>query len=126
LFTLRQVITSLADGSKKKNSLNNHIPYRDSKLTSLLKQSLGGNSYSLMVACLAPNDAFTDENISTLNYAMKASFIANEPVQNVDPKIRLINELRAKVQSLEKQLSTANKHIELLSDKTTAGTLPNR
>jgi hypothetical protein len=94
LFTLRQVITSLAEGSKKKNTLNSHIPYRDSKLTSLLKQSLGGNSYSLMVACLSPSDLFVEENLSTLNYAMKASYIANEPVQNVDPKVRLINELK--------------------------------
>ena len=70
-----------------------------------------------MVACLSPSDAFSDENISTLNYAMKASFIANEPIQNVDPKIRLINELRQKVSSLEKQLSQANRHIEMLSDK---------
>jgi len=101
LFTLRQVITTLAESSKTKGPLNSHIPYRDSKLTSLLKQSLGGNSYSLMVACLAPNDAYAEENISTLNYAMKATFISNAPTQNVDPKIKLINELRQKVQSLE-------------------------
>lgn len=79
LFTLRQVITSLAEGSKKKLSVASHIPYRDSKLTSLLKQSLGGNSYSLMIACLSPSDYYVDENISTLNYATKASFIANIP-----------------------------------------------
>ena len=100
LFTLRQVITSLAEGAKKRKTLNSHIPYRDSKLTSLLKQSLGGNSYSLMVACLAPSDRYVEENLSTLNYAMKASFIANEPTQNVDPKVKLINELREKVASL--------------------------
>ena len=94
---MRQVITSLAEGSKKRKTLNSHIPYRDSKLTSLLKQSLGGNSYSLMVACLAPSDNYVEENISTLNYAMKASFIANEPTMNVDPKVKIINELREKV-----------------------------
>ena len=75
LFTLRQVITSLAEGSKTKKSVAAHIPYRDSKLTSLLKQSLGGNSYSLMIACLSPSDAYADENVSTLNYATKASHI---------------------------------------------------
>ena len=90
----------MAEGAKKRKTLNSHIPYRDSKLTSLLKQSLGGNSYSLMVACLAPSDAYVEENLSTLNYAMKASFIANEPTQNVDPKVKIINELREKVASL--------------------------
>ena len=94
LFTLRQVITSLAEGSRKKSPLASHIPYRDSKLTSLLKSSLGGNSYSLMIACLSPSDAFVEENLSTLNYAMKASYIKNEPTQNVDPKTKLIIELR--------------------------------
>ena len=84
------------------------MPYRDSKLTSLLKQSLGGNSYSLMVACLAPSDAYIEENLSTLNYAMKASFIANEPTMNVDPKVKIINELREKVASLQNELSMAH------------------
>lgn len=70
-----------------------------------------------MIACLAPNDQFSEENISTLNYAMKASFIANEPTLNVDPKIKLINDLRTKVSNLERQLLQANKHIEILSDQ---------
>ena len=119
LFTLRQVITSLAEGAKKRKSLNAHIPYRDSKLTSLLKQSLGGNSYSLMVACLAPSDAYVEENLSTLNYAMKASFIANEPTQNVDPKVKLINELREKVASLQTELAHAHQHIDMLTQMST-------
>jgi len=71
-----------------------HIPYRDSKLTCLLKQSLGGNSYCLMIACLSPSDAYYEENISTLNYATKASYISNEPVKNEDPKVKMINELK--------------------------------
>lgn len=71
-----------------------------------------------MVACLSPSDSYSDENISTLNYAMKASFIANEPVQNVDPKMKIINELKAKVSNLERELLNANRHIEMLSDQT--------
>ncbi len=88
----------MADASriKNKNSLS-HIPYRDSKLTCLLKQSLGGNSYALMIACLAPSNQFIDENISTLNYATKASFIQNIPAKNEDPKMKLVNELKEKV-----------------------------
>ena len=47
-----------------------------------------------MIACLSPCDNFIDENISTLNYATKASFISNEPIKNEDPKVKLINELK--------------------------------
>jgi kinesin family protein 4/21/27 len=112
LFTLRKVITTLADNSSGKQSANlKHIPYRDSKLTSLLKQSLGGNSYCLMVACLSPSDFYTEENISTLNYATKASHISNEPVKNEDPKLKMINDLKAKVAGLQKELASANNHI---------------
>lgn len=88
-----------------------HIPYRDSKLTSLLKQSLGGNSYSLMVACLSPSDNYAEENLSTLNYATKASYIQNQPNQNIDPKLKLIAELRDKVRSLQMELEGAQNHI---------------
>jgi len=66
------------------------VPYRDSKLTSILKQSIGGNSYCLMIACINPNDSFLDENISTLTYATKASYITNSPVVNDDPRVKTI------------------------------------
>jgi len=58
---------------------------------------LGGNSYALMIACLAPSNQFIDENISTLNYATKASFIQNIPAKNEDPKMKLVSELKEKV-----------------------------
>ena len=59
LFTLRQVISILAESSKGgKTKEKSYVPYRDSKLTSILKQSIGGNSYSLMIACICPNDYF--------------------------------------------------------------------
>ena len=70
------------------------MPYRDSKLTCLLRQSLGGNSYTLMLACLNPCDAQMDENLSTLSYASKASFISNKPVRNEDPKTAQIADLK--------------------------------
>ena len=88
-----------------------HIPYRDSKLTCLLKQSLGGNSFSLMIACLSPSDNYFEENISTLNYATKASFISNLPTKNEDPKMKMVSELKDKVTRLEKELADANNHI---------------
>jgi hypothetical protein len=63
LMTLRQVITALTE-QKEQNA--SYVPYRDSKLTCLLRQSLGGNSYTLMIACINPCDAHIDENLSTL------------------------------------------------------------
>lgn len=58
-----------------------------------------------MIACLSPSDAYLEENISTLNYATKASYISNEPVKNEDPKIKLINELKNKVVALQRELA---------------------
>ena len=84
LFTLRQVINTLAEQKGPKGKV--YVPYRDSKLTSILKQSIGGNSYCLMIACINPNDNFLEENISTLTYATKASYITNQPVKNDDPR----------------------------------------
>lgn len=91
LFTLRQVITTLSGNREGESAF---VPYRDSKLTSLLKQSIGGNSYCLMIACLSPSDLYYDENISTLTYATKASCISNDPVKNLDPKTKLVKDLR--------------------------------
>lgn len=83
LLTLRQVITALTE---RREGEQGYVPYRDSKLTCLLRQSLGGNSFTLMLACLNPCDAQMEENLSTLSYASKASFISNKPVKNEDPK----------------------------------------
>lgn len=71
-----------------------------------------------MVACLSPSDQFAEENLSTLNYATKASFIQNQPNQNVDPKLRLIAELKEKVRSLQKELEGAHEHIQMLTELT--------
>jgi kinesin family protein 4/21/27 len=71
-----------------------------------------------MIACLSPSNNFIEENISTLNYATKASFISNIPTKNEDPKMKLVNDLRDKVARLEKELSQANGHIQFLSNVT--------
>jgi Kinesin motor domain len=112
LFTLRQVITNLSGG-------DTYVPYRDSKLTSLLKQSIGGNSYCLMIACLSPIDDYLEDNISTLEYATKTGCISNEPVKNVDPKTRVIKDLKNEVKKLKKDLVSAEKHIDLLTQMVT-------
>lgn len=127
LFVLRQVIQALSEESsssasdskalKHKDTRDRaYIPYRDSKLTSLLKYSLGGNSLTLMIACLSPSDAHFDENLSTLVYASKAQCIANKPTRNEDPKTVLIHELRLEVASLQTQLAQAQDVILSFQD----------
>jgi hypothetical protein len=105
LFTLRQVVSMLnkPDGVKGR-----YVPYRESKLTSLLKHSLGGNSYCLMIACISPSSKFFNENVSTLTYASKASCISNKPIKNLDPKNKVIQGLKKEVQSLRGQLMMAH------------------
>ena len=102
LFTLRKVITALAVDRASK-----FVPYRDSKLTSLLKNSLGGSAVTVMIACLSPGDAHCDENLSSLEYASRAKHITNRVVVNEDAKTRLIRELRAAVAELKGRLSAA-------------------
>ena len=116
LFTLRQVITALTD--KQGSKQNQYVPYRDSKLTCLLRQSIGGNSYCLMIACLNPCDSQIEENISTLQYASQASYISNKPVINLDPKARAIEILKDQVRRLTEELAKANETIDFLSKLT--------
>lgn len=116
LFTLRQVITALNDiASGKKDASGIYVPYRDSKLTCLLRQSIGGNAFCCMVACLHPSDIFFAENYSTLTYAARAGAISNRPVKNDDPKTKQIEELKSHVKILTNELLKANQHIEFLS-----------
>ncbi|CAI2384406.1 unnamed protein product [Moneuplotes crassus] len=105
LFTLRQVVSML---NKAEGGKGNYVPYRESKLTSLLKHSLGGNSFCLMIACISPSSKFFNENISTLMYASKASCISNKPIKNHDPKNKVISGLKKEVQSLRNQLMMAH------------------
>lgn len=100
LFALRKVITSLA--SRRRQA---HVPFRDSALTSLLKNSLGGNAFTTMVACLTPSDAFFEENLSTLEYASRASSIVNNMTVKEDPKTKLIRELKQRVRNLEAEVA---------------------
>lgn len=79
LMALRKVITALVakQNPRNMNNQNYYIPYRESKLTSILKQTLGGNSLVLFIACLSPTDESYDENFSTLTYAKRAMSIIN-------------------------------------------------
>ena len=71
-----------------------------------------------MLACLNPCDAQMEENLSTLNYASKASFIANKPVKNEDPKTQIITDLKRQVKLLTEELASANETISFLSSLT--------
>ncbi|XP_013790646.1 kinesin-like protein KIF17 [Limulus polyphemus] len=99
LSALGNVISALVDGKSK------HIPYRDSKLTRLLQDSLGGNTKTLMVACLSPADNNYDETLSTLRYANRAKSIKNKPKINEDPKDALLREYQEEIQRLKELLS---------------------
>ena len=78
LFTLGKVISMLSNGAK--NLDKKYIPYRDSKLTMLLQDSLGGTSKALMIACISPSSVYADETLCTLNYACRVMKIKNKPV----------------------------------------------
>jgi hypothetical protein len=86
LSTLGQVIKALVSSNPS------HIPYRDSKLTRLLQESLGGNAKTVMIANVGPADYNYDETMSTLRYASEAKKIKNKPKINEDPKDAMIRE----------------------------------
>ncbi|KAJ5703151.1 hypothetical protein N7488_010699 [Penicillium malachiteum] len=104
LSTLGRVIAALADVSvgKKKNA--SMVPYRDSILTWLLKDSLGGNSMTSMIAAISPADINFEETLSTLRYADSAKRIKNHAVVNEDPNARMIRELKEELAQLRSKL----------------------
>ncbi|XP_032904439.1 kinesin-like protein KIF1B isoform X14 [Amblyraja radiata] len=100
LTTLGKVISALAEVSKKKKKTD-FIPYRDSVLTWLLRENLGGNSRTAMVAALSPADINYDETLGTLRYADRAKQIKCNAVINEDPNAKLIRELKDEVMRLK-------------------------
>ena len=99
LSALGNVISALVDGKVT------HIPYRDSKLTRLLQDSLGGNTKTVMIAAVSPVDYNYEESISTLRYASRAKFIQNKPKINEDPKDALLRTYADEINRLKKMLS---------------------
>ncbi|KAK2462276.1 hypothetical protein APHAL10511_005582 [Amanita phalloides] len=112
LTTLGKVISALAaasasDGKKgKKGKTEEFIPYRDSVLTWLLKDSLGGNSKTAMIAAISPADY--EETLSTLRYADQAKKIKNKAVVNEDPNAKLVRELKEELEMLRARVSAAS------------------
>ncbi|KAG8586966.1 hypothetical protein GDO81_005524, partial [Engystomops pustulosus] len=103
LTTLGKVISALAEVSKKKKKTD-FIPYRDSVLTWLLRENLGGNSRTAMVAALSPADINYDETLSTLRYADRAKQIKCNAIINEDPNAKLVRELKDEVTRLKELL----------------------
>lgn len=98
LSTLGNVISALVDGK------STHIPYRNSKLTRLLQDSLGGNSKTVMIANVGPADYNYDESVSTLRYATRAKSIKNHAHVNEDPKDALLRQYQKEIEELRKKL----------------------
>jgi hypothetical protein len=104
LLVLGNVISALGDPAKQGKSF---VPYRDSKLTRLLKGSLGGNHKTLMIACVSPSSSNLEESLNCLRYANRAKNIQNHAVVNMDAKSRLVSDLRRKMQMLAADLLKA-------------------
>lgn len=101
LLALGNVISALGDKSKKAL----HVPYRDSKLTRLLQDSLGGNSRTAMIACVSPSDRDFMETLNTLKYANRARNIKNKVYINQDKGSRTISQLRQQINQLQLELA---------------------
>ncbi|XP_061854942.1 kinesin-like protein KIF7 isoform X3 [Colius striatus] len=100
LLALGNVISALGDPRRK----SSHIPYRDSKITRILKDSLGGNAQTVMIACVSPSSSDFDESLNTLNYASRAQNIQNKAVVNCRKETEHVEELHQQIKNLQKAL----------------------
>ncbi|XP_053934089.1 kinesin-like protein KIF7 isoform X1 [Cuculus canorus] len=100
LLALGNVISALGDPRRK----SSHIPYRDSKITRILKDSLGGNAQTVMIACISPCSSDFDESLNTLNYASRAQNIQNKAVVNCRKETENVEELHQQIKNLQKAL----------------------
>ncbi|XP_042219845.1 kinesin-like protein KIF12 isoform X8 [Homarus americanus] len=108
LMVLGTCIAALSDNRKR----DGHIPYRDSKLTKLLADSLAGNGVTLMIACVSPAKSNISETINTLRYATRAKRIRTKPIIVMDPKEKVIMSLQREVSLLREE----NAHLKMLID----------
>ncbi|KAJ6662766.1 hypothetical protein lerEdw1_010970 [Lerista edwardsae] len=100
LLALGNVISALGDPRRK----GSHIPYRDSKITRILKDSLGGNAQTVMIACVSPSSSDFDESLTTLNYASRAQNIKNRAVVNCCKEVEHVEELQLQIRNLQRAL----------------------
>uniref|UniRef100_A0A8D2LUR7 Kinesin family member 7 n=1 Tax=Varanus komodoensis TaxID=61221 RepID=A0A8D2LUR7_VARKO len=100
LLALGNVISALGDPRRK----GSHIPYRDSKITRILKDSLGGNAKTAMIACISPSSSDFDESLTTLNYASRAQNIKNRATVNCRKEMEPVEELQVQIKRLQRLL----------------------
>ncbi|XP_043939621.1 kinesin-like protein KIF27 [Protopterus annectens] len=100
LLALGNVISALGDQKKK----NGHIPYRDAKITRILKDSLGGNAKTVMITCVSPSSSDFDESLNSLKYANRARNIRNKPIVNYNPDWDRIDEMELEIKTLREAL----------------------
>lgn len=111
LLVLGNCISSLGDPKKRQG----HIPYRDSKLTKLLADSLGGNGVTLMIACVTPSAYHVHETTNTLRYASRAKRIKSKPVIKMDPREKLILSLKREIKILRNENHYLREQLEFPS-----------
>ncbi|WOL04667.1 kinesin-like protein KIN-4A isoform X4 [Canna indica] len=120
LLALGNVISALGDEKKRKEGV--HVPYCDSKLTRLLQDSLGGNSRTVMIACMSPADINSEETLNTLKYANRARNIQNKPIINRNPISEEIQRMHQHIEYLQVELACyqgggASDEIQALKEK---------
>merc|ERR1719424_2080476 len=111
LLALGNVISASGDPAKR----GHHVPYRESKLTRLLQDSLGGNSRTVMVACVSCADCDFEETANTLKYAHRARNIKNKPVVNHDPRVAQLAAMQDEIQALRDELRRVSTGVPLSS-----------
>ena len=105
LLCLGNVISALTEDGQKRN----YVPYRDSKLTRILQDSLGGNAKTFMIACISPAEINFEESLNTLKYASRARNIKNKPVVNRDPQSAVISALKQELAVLKNEIKNYQK-----------------
>ncbi|XP_023799360.1 kinesin-like protein KIF27 isoform X1 [Cyanistes caeruleus] len=116
LLALGNVISALGDPKRK----NVHIPYRDAKITRILKDSLGGNAKTVMITCISPSSLDFDESLNSLKYANRAKNIRNKPVVNYNPEKDRIDEMEIEIRLLREALQSqqvSNQHVHDLNEE---------
>jgi len=93
LFYLGNIIMILSNEGLK-NSPYQYIPFKNSKLTKIIENSIGNNCYTLLISCICTSSYFSDETFNTLRFSQRANLVKNKPVINYDSKSRIINELQ--------------------------------
>uniref|UniRef100_A0A8D2MYM7 Kinesin family member 27 n=1 Tax=Zonotrichia albicollis TaxID=44394 RepID=A0A8D2MYM7_ZONAL len=112
LLALGNVISALGDPKRK----SVHIPYRDAKITRILKDSLGGNAKTVMIACISPSSLDFDESLNSLKYANRVKNIRNKPVVNYNPEKDRIDEMELEIRLLREALQSQQARNQQLHD----------